>query len=281
MRVDEPAPTLTTRCTTPACGRFLHPVQHRGITLREAALIQTFPKRYVFDGSYQSIEGQIGNAVPVRMAQGLAMAAGKLLLGAGSPADESQQKKRPHTRLGISLAPSVSSLRMATAVDETTAPPHELTLAFHGRVIDHLGIQMYQSPIAAVAELVSNAWDADAEHVAIRYPETLDATATLAIEDDGVGMTFEQVQDHYLEVGRNRRGDNPDSTTSGKGRPVLGRKGIGKFAGFGIAQVIDVKTISAENGELTCFPNGPYEAAGRELQREGACACRGDRIQPS
>lgn len=91
MRVDEPAPTLTTRCTTPACGRFLHPVQHRGITLREAALIQTFPKRYVFDGSYQSIEGQIGNAVPVRMAQGLAMAAGELLLRAGSPADESQQ----------------------------------------------------------------------------------------------------------------------------------------------------------------------------------------------
>lgn len=144
---------------------------------------------------------------------------------------------------------------MATAVEPTAPPkpPHELTLAFHGRVIDHLGIQMYQSPIAAVAELVSNAWDADAEHVGISYPESLGATATLAIEDDGIGMTFEQVQDHYLEVGRNRRGNDPHATTSGKKRPVLGRKGIGKFAGFGIAQVIDVKTISAENGELTCF----------------------------
>lgn len=87
MRLDEPAPTLTTRCTTPACGRFLHPTKHRGITLREAALIQTFPKRYMFDGSYQAIEGQIGNAVPVRMAQGLAMAAGELLLVAGLSAD--------------------------------------------------------------------------------------------------------------------------------------------------------------------------------------------------
>lgn len=144
---------------------------------------------------------------------------------------------------------------MSTAVEPTAPPqpPHELTLAFHGRVIDHLGIQMYQSPIAAVAELVSNAWDADAEHLSITYPESLGADATLVIEDDGVGMTFDQVQAHYLEVGRNRRGDDPDATTSEKGRPVLGRKGIGKFAGFGIAEIIDVRTISAENGELTCF----------------------------
>lgn len=82
MRLDEPAPTLTTRCTTPACGRFLHPTRHRGITLREAALIQTFPKRYGFDGTYQSIEGQIGNAVPVRMARGLGVCAAELLLEA-------------------------------------------------------------------------------------------------------------------------------------------------------------------------------------------------------
>lgn len=75
MRLDEPAPTLTTRCTTPACGRYLHPTKHRGITLREAALIQTFPLRYRFEGTYGEIEGQIGNAVPVRMAQALSLGA--------------------------------------------------------------------------------------------------------------------------------------------------------------------------------------------------------------
>ena len=82
MRLDEPAPTLTTRCTTPACGRFLHPTEHRGISLREAALIQTFPRRYSFDGTYQSIEAQIGNAVPVRMAEGLSLAVAELVLEA-------------------------------------------------------------------------------------------------------------------------------------------------------------------------------------------------------
>lgn len=71
LRADEPAPTMTTRCTTPACGSFIHPTEHRGITLREAATLQTFPHDYEFHGSYDQIERQIGNAVPVRMAAAL------------------------------------------------------------------------------------------------------------------------------------------------------------------------------------------------------------------
>lgn len=79
IRLDRPAPTLTTRCTTPACGRFVHPTEDRGISLREAALLQTFPPRYRFYGSHQSCEAQIGNAVPVRMAKGLGLAVEALL----------------------------------------------------------------------------------------------------------------------------------------------------------------------------------------------------------
>jgi DNA (cytosine-5)-methyltransferase 1 len=72
-RIDpsEPAPTMTTRCTTPSCGRFIHPYEDRGLTLREAALLQTFPLDYKFVGSYGSIERQIGNAVPVRLGHAL------------------------------------------------------------------------------------------------------------------------------------------------------------------------------------------------------------------
>jgi DNA (cytosine-5)-methyltransferase 1 len=66
-----PAPTMTTRCTTPACGSFIHPTEDRGITLREAATLQTFPSDYQFIGSYGEIERQIGNAVPVKMATAL------------------------------------------------------------------------------------------------------------------------------------------------------------------------------------------------------------------
>lgn len=72
LRWDEPAPTVTTRCTTPACGPFLHPRENRPITLREAAAIQTFPPTYKFSGTRGEIERQIGNAVPVRMASAIA-----------------------------------------------------------------------------------------------------------------------------------------------------------------------------------------------------------------
>lgn len=78
LRLGSPAPTMTTRCTTPACGSFIHPTRDRGITLREAATLQTFPVDYQFHGNYGAIERQIGNAVPVRMARQLGMIAAAL-----------------------------------------------------------------------------------------------------------------------------------------------------------------------------------------------------------
>lgn len=71
IREDAPAPTMTTRCTTPACGSFIHPTQNRGLSLREAAALQTFPDDYRWHGPYDSVERQIGNAVPVRMAEAI------------------------------------------------------------------------------------------------------------------------------------------------------------------------------------------------------------------
>lgn len=79
MSADLPAPTITTRCTTPACGQFIHPTEDRAITLREAALIQTFPRDYQFHGGRSHIERQIGNAVPVSMAEGLGLVVDSVL----------------------------------------------------------------------------------------------------------------------------------------------------------------------------------------------------------
>lgn len=79
VRAGEPAPTMTTRCTTPACGAFVHPTEHRGLTLREAAAFQTFPPGYAFVGGYDAVERQIGNAVPVKMAHALGLVVASLL----------------------------------------------------------------------------------------------------------------------------------------------------------------------------------------------------------
>jgi DNA (cytosine-5)-methyltransferase 1 len=72
MRWDDVAPTLTTGCDDVTKGRFAHPEQNRAITLREAALLQTFPDDYVFSGNRRQIARQIGNAVPVAMIERLA-----------------------------------------------------------------------------------------------------------------------------------------------------------------------------------------------------------------
>jgi len=67
----KPAPALTGRCHSISNGRYGHPEQDRAISLREAAAIQSFPDGYEFFGSNKHIAMQIGNAVPVRLAEHL------------------------------------------------------------------------------------------------------------------------------------------------------------------------------------------------------------------
>ena len=69
MKWDEPATGLTTRCISLSNGRYGHPEQHRAISVREAASLQTFPEDFVFHGGWGSQAKQIGNAVPVKLAE--------------------------------------------------------------------------------------------------------------------------------------------------------------------------------------------------------------------
>jgi DNA (cytosine-5)-methyltransferase 1 len=66
MSWDAPSPTITGGCFNPSKGRFLHPIQDRAITLREAAILQSFPRRYRFPAkaSKEAVALMIGNALP-------------------------------------------------------------------------------------------------------------------------------------------------------------------------------------------------------------------------
>lgn len=64
MYWDRPANTITAYARNPASGRYVHPEQDRGLTIREAALLQGFPRRFVFRGPFDHKFLQIGNAVP-------------------------------------------------------------------------------------------------------------------------------------------------------------------------------------------------------------------------
>jgi DNA (cytosine-5)-methyltransferase 1 len=114
MKLNDVAPTLTTRCTTPACGRFLHPLENRAITLREAACLQTFPVGYVFKGGKMSIQSQIGNAVPPKLAQAIAiLVADALARLPRAPEASSPETRQRMQRVGKRDTPAERALRSA------------------------------------------------------------------------------------------------------------------------------------------------------------------------
>lgn len=124
---------------------------------------------------------------------------------------------------------------------QETLRSRKLTMKFAGRFIELLGEQMYGGPVPAVAELIANAWDADSASVDVRVPEDPKAEgAEIIVKDTGHGMTFDELNTFYLTVGYERRlkGQKTD-----RGRDVMGRKGIGKLAGFGIAEDIIVRAV--------------------------------------
>ena len=69
MAWDEVAPTITARFDSFTRGKFGHPDQPRSISLREGALLQTFPMDFIFTGNKVDVARQIGNAVPPVLAE--------------------------------------------------------------------------------------------------------------------------------------------------------------------------------------------------------------------
>jgi HSP90 family molecular chaperone len=124
----------------------------------------------------------------------------------------------------------------------------DLVLTVAGNIVKHLGVQMYAGrPVPAIAELISNAWDADATEVNVRLPldESWDPTnqdQIIEVSDNGNGMTWDMVRYAYLNVGRDCRKTEKTDKSPG-GRRLQGRKGVGKLAGFGIADTLEVQTV--------------------------------------
>ena len=124
----------------------------------------------------------------------------------------------------------------------------KLEFTFEIGTIDHLGVKLYSTIPPMIAELISNAWDADAHNVYLYFDDNNPKSIT--VKDDGIGMDFDELNEKFLKIGRNRRiATKSDSTPSG--RPVLGKKGLGKLSMFGIGKKITISTI--KNGKKNSF----------------------------
>ena len=128
---------------------------------------------------------------------------------------------------------------------------NELVMTIQPKVIDHLGINMYTNLHSVISELIANSWDAGSPEVFITVPEaSVDDNYEISVKDKGTGMTFEEINALYLQVGRNKREETGGATTVND-RIQLGRKGIGKFAVFGVAKELVLRTV--KDGNFTEF----------------------------
>ncbi|EPJ6838999.1 ATP-binding protein [Stenotrophomonas maltophilia] len=123
----------------------------------------------------------------------------------------------------------------------------ELVLRYSHNVVEHLGLKLYQNqPTRVIAELVSNSWDADSTLTLINS-RMQGGDRWVAVADNGIGMSLDVLRDAYLVIGYPKR-KTPEQR-SPSGRPLMGRKGIGKLAAFGIARTVDL--VTASDGKVT------------------------------
>lgn len=118
---------------------------------------------------------------------------------------------------------------------------NELRMEFDPKTIEHLGIHQYSTLPPVIAELVANSYDAEAKNVKIYLKDKKEKE--IIIVDDGHGMTFKEINSNFLKIGRNRRIDDGKQKSKNDKRLVIGKKGIGKLAFFGIASKILVDTV--------------------------------------
>ena len=112
-------------------------------------------------------------------------------------------------------------------------------------VLEHLGMNLYSNVPAVLSEIVANSWDADATKVAINIDKK-----TIEIQDNGTGMSRDDVIDRFLMIGFQRRSKQHVSNFD---RDPMGRKGIGKLSSFSIANKVTVYTKSGTKNTAFCM----------------------------
>jgi HSP90 family molecular chaperone len=122
----------------------------------------------------------------------------------------------------------------------------EYKLNIDPRILELLGPSLYTNIYYVLAELIANAYDADAHNVYIIANKD-----DITVEDDGKGMSYidGDIQ-KYLNVAAVSRNTNAESLTPMK-RKKMGRKGVGKLAALSVSENVLIKTIS--NGEKSGF----------------------------
>jgi hypothetical protein len=166
--------------------------------------------------------------------------------------------------------------------------PADFPLSVQGGMLEALGINMYTTIGKCLVEFVANAFDGDASRVDVTIPiEAIGAARAelrvrakaevaegrrdpfrvlltplrddiaVIVEDNGHGMSPHEIEHKFLPLNRKRRDDGSGNetvlTTEGGQRNVMGRKGLGKLAGFGAAVTVTIRTKRRGEAYATTF----------------------------
>ncbi|MGV3530571.1 MAG: sensor histidine kinase [Flavisolibacter sp.] len=122
---------------------------------------------------------------------------------------------------------------------------NSLSFKIDSGLIDRLGRELVGRAETAVSELIKNSYDADAKQVKVEFIETNQVGGTLIIDDDGLGMSIDQLQDGFMTISSTDKIHNPVSERYQ--RRKAGRKGIGRFATQRLGQKLTIITQKLEN----------------------------------
>ena len=114
-------------------------------------------------------------------------------------------------------------------------------MSFEPATIEHFGVKITPLYPLPLQKLIPNSYDACADSVSIRLYDNEAHNKKIIIEDNGIGMSFTEVNEYFLRIGRNRRKEGQKETVCK--RIATGKKGLGKLALFGIGDLIIIETV--------------------------------------
>ncbi len=142
--------------------------------------------------------------------------------------------------------PSLTQV-LSLASDASKSSEDEVRFTIDAGLMNRLGIELVSKQETAVAELVKNAYDADALTVDLIFKDSASPGGSLEIIDTGSGMTREQVIDGFMRISTTEKSQNPISEKYSRSR--AGRKGIGRFSSQRLGSKLTIQTRRDDSPE--------------------------------
>ncbi len=135
-----------------------------------------------------------------------------------------------------------------TLIQEIENLDQSVVFSVDSSLLFQLGEQLVTKPSLALAELVKNAYDADATYVTITMENIGEPGGTILVEDNGHGMTYEEVKNGWMRIATAAKRQYASSRHFC--RPLTGAKGVGRFAARRLGSKLTLQTIANTKGGI-------------------------------